>query len=266
MSGGKGSELTFWEHLAELVRRLRIILYSVIACTLVAMLFPVSLDRTGFSPSNPWYTTIASLVINKMRENFLPPGVELIPVSFFASLQVYILVSLILGVLLSSPITAYEVYKFVNPALYRRERRAVLPFILSFTALFASGFAIGYVLVVPMTLRLLILMAEPFGLAKLYSFTEFFSLVAGSLLVCGIMFTTPIYFVLLVKAGILTTDHLRKNRKYVYPALIIIIALLDPDPSLVTETFLGVPLIILLEISILVARRYERPRKEPKSR
>ena len=85
-----------------------------------------------------------------------------------------------------------------------------------------------------------------------------------TLLLCGLIFTFPIYFVLLVKAGIITTEQIKKNRKYIYLGAVVLIALIDPEPSLVTEVVCIIPLVILMEVSILIARRFERQREEPK--
>jgi len=225
------------------------------------MVFPISFDLANFTSSNPWYPTIASLVIKRIEEDFLPPGVELMPISWFAPLEVYIYVSGILGVAMSSPVIAYQLYKFINPALHKHEKKALTPFILAFTGLFILGFFLGYVLVIPATIRLLLLAAEPFGLSPRYDFAQFFSLVAGGLFICGFVMTFPIYLVLAVRVGVLETEQFRRNRKYIYGAILIVIAILDPDPSLVTETFLGIPLIIVIEVAILVARRFEKSRE-----
>ena len=71
----------------------------------------------------------------------------------------------------------YELYKFINPAVYEHERRIVLPFIVAFPVLFAFGFILGYVFVIPATIRVLLLLVEPFGLTPRYDFAQFFSLV-----------------------------------------------------------------------------------------
>lgn len=251
-------ELTFWEHLVELLHRIRIMLLAVIISTVFVMMFPVSLDLSMLSPSNPWYQTIASFVIRKLQDDFLPPDVELLPISWFAPLEVYVIVSVMLGVIISLPIISYELYKFINPALYEHERKTLTPFVLSFISLFAFGFILGYMFVVPMTVRALLLFTGLLGLPTIYEFTEFFRLIVGSLLLCGLIFTFPIYLVLLVKAGILSTKTLAKNRKYLYPGIIIVISFLDAEPSLITETILGIPIIILTEVSIRIARRFEK--------
>jgi sec-independent protein translocase protein TatC len=250
-------DLSFWEHVSELVTRLRRMFFSIIVCTIFVMTFPVKLNLEAIF-SDAQYVTVTTYVIRKMQEDFLPPEVELMPVGWFAPLEVYFYVSLMLGVLLSLPVIAYELYKFINPALYEHEKRLLWWFAVSFVFLFTLGFLIGYVLVIPLTLRTLLLLIEPLGLIPRYELTSFFSLVVGGLLVSGLVFTFPTYFILLVKAGVLSTQHITRNRKYIYPGIIIFISFIDPDPTLITELFIGIPIIILMEISVLIARRFEK--------
>jgi sec-independent protein translocase protein TatC len=86
-------------------------------------------------------------------------------------------------------------------------------------------------------------------------------MVSLSLLLSSMIFTFPIYIVLLVKVGILHTRQLTKNRKYLYGGVLILIAFLDPEPGLVTEGILFIPIIILLETSIIIAKRIEKKRE-----
>ena len=137
----------------------------------------------------------------------------------------------------------------------------VLQFVASFVGLFISGFVFGYFYVVPLSMRTIFMFSDILELPPTYAFSEFFSLVGFALLTCGLVFTLPTIIVLLVKAGILKTKSLTGNRKYLYGALVIIIALIDPDPGLVTEALVFLPLVILTEISILIAKRIERTRK-----
>lgn len=254
-------EVPFWEHLTELLRRVRIILLALVFSTISVMVFPISIDGRLISPSNPWYPTIASFVIQKMQEQFLPNDVTLLPLSWFAPLEVYVIVSVMLGGIISLPVIAYELYMFVNPALYDREKKTLAPFVLSFVFLFVFGFTIGYLFVVPTTVSALLIFARLLRLPAIYEFTEFFWLVVGSLLLCGLIFTFPVYLVFLVKVGILSTQIMANNRRYLYPAIIVLIAVLDPEPSLITETLIGLPTILLIEVSMRIARRYEKARQ-----
>lgn len=250
-------ELTFWEHFEELIKSLQRAFYALLISVLFVMFFPVSLVNRGGSIYNPWYNTLATLTIERLKEDFLPEGVELIPISWFAPLQVYLYVSLILGAFLSSPIIAYELYKFITPALYEHERKSLMFFVAFFTLLFISGFLLGYLLVVPATVKLLLLSTMIFGLSPLYEFSQFYSLVAGGLFICGFVMTGPLYLIMLVKAGVIDAEKIKNNRKYLYGALMIAISILDPDPTLVTELFLGIPLIAVLEITIMIVSRFE---------
>ena len=261
MSNKETGEMTFWDHLTELLSRLRRILYAFIISTIVVMVVPISIDLTNINLSNPFYQTIASTVINDLQERFLTGGVDLVPLSFFAPLEVYIFISFVIGATISLPVASYELYKFFSPALYKPEKRFALKFTASFIGLFIFGLVLGYLYVVPLTFQMMLTFSSLLNLSPIYDFAEFFSMVGMMLLICGLLFTFPIYIYLLVRAGILKTQHLTKNRKYLYGALLIIIAVLDPDPSLITESLTFIPLVILMEISIFLSKRIEKSRQ-----
>ena len=254
--------MSFLVHIKELLNRLRTIIMAVVIFTIVVMVVPISLDFSNTSVANPYYQTITSFTIRNIQERFLPTEAELLPLTFLAPLEVFVFVALILGITISTPVISYEIYKFLNPALYKHERKMVLQFVASFVGLFAGGFVFGYFYVVPLSIRTIFIFSDMLNLPPTYAFSEFFSLVGFALLACGLLFTLPTFLVLLVKAGILKTKSLTGNRKYLYGGLVIIIALIDPDPGLVTEALVFLPLVILTEISILVAKRIERTRKE----
>ena len=253
--------MSFMGHIKELINRLRKILIAVVISTVAVLLVPVSLDFSNASATSPYYVTLTSLTIMNLQERFLPADAELLPLNFLAPLEVYLFVAIILGVVISMPVISYEVYKFINPALYKHERKAILQFIVSFVGLFAFGFILGYLYIVPMSVQTIFIFSDLLNLPPTYAFSEFFSLIGFALLACGLILTLPAFLVLLVKAGILKTKSLTGNRKYLYGFLIIGIAVIDPDPSLVTEAVIFLPLVILTEISIVIAKRIEKRRE-----
>jgi len=226
------------------------------------MVVPISLDLSSLSASNPWYQTISSFVIRKVQTDFLPADIELLPISWFAPLEVYIYVSIILGVVISSPIIMFELYKFVNPALHTHERKLMYPYVIAFMCLFIFGFTLGYVIIIPATVRAMVLFTRLLGLTPVYGFSDFFSIVMMTLLLSSFIFTFPIFVVLLVQAGVITTEQIKKSRKYLYVGAVVLIALIDPEPGLITETTCIIPIIILMEASILIARRFEKQREQ----
>lgn len=257
MSGDK-LELTFWQHVTELLKRLRIIFIAVAVSSIFVMAFPVNINFENLSATNPWYTTIAVLFIKRIQQDLVPPEVELLPISWFAPLEIYFFVSVMLGVVISSPVIMHQVYKFINPALHEHERKSILTFVLSFSGLFVFGVIFGYLLIMPASVRALLVSSKFLGLPLKFEFAEFFSLAVGGLLLSGFMFTFPVFLILLVKAGVLKTEYVTRNRKYLYPGIIILISIFDPDPTLITEVMLFIPIIILTETSVLIARRFER--------
>jgi sec-independent protein translocase protein TatC len=259
-------ETSFWGHTKELLLRLRTIAYSIIISTIVVMLMPVSLDFSNFSAGNPLYPTITSSIIIHFQERFLPVEANLLPLDFLAPIEVYFFVSIIIGVMLSTPVISYEVYKFINPALHEHEKSGITLFTIAFSGLFVFGLILGYLIIVPVSIQTVSFFAALLNLPPTYAFNEFFSLVGFALLACGLIFTLPIFLVLLVKAGLLETKSFTGNRRYLYGLLVIAIAILDPDPSLVTEVVVFLPLVLLTEVSILFAKRIERAREISENR
>ena len=254
--------MTFWDHLSELARCFRRPLYVVIISSIFIMTVPLSIDFTNMNQLNLFDHTIASRLINDFQKRFLTESIELIPLNFFAPLEVYLFISFIIGTIISLPIAAYELYKFFSPALYKHEKDFALKFFVVFICLFAFGFVLGYLYIFPLSFSTMLSFSTLLNLSPIYNFTDFFSLLGITLLMCGLLFTFPIYIYVLVKAGILETQLLTKNRKYLYSGILIIIAILDPDPTLITEGLTFLPIVILMEISIFVSKRVEKTRKE----
>ena len=258
MSGNRTEEMSFWDHLTELLGRFRRIFYAFIISTLVVMVVPIRIDLAN---QNLFYQTIASTLISDLPGRFLADNVDLIPLSFFAPLEVYFFISVVLGATISLPIASYELYKFFSPALYEREKRFALEFTVPFIGLFTFGLIFGYLFILPVSFQTMLSFSNLMSLSPTYNFVEFFSMVGMMLLMSGLLFTFPIYIYVLVRAGILRTEQLTKNRKYLYGFILIAIAILDPEPSLITEGFTFIPIVLLMEISIFFSKRVERDRE-----
>jgi sec-independent protein translocase protein TatC len=244
--------MSFWEHLTELFVHLRRILLVLVVASLAIMVVPVRFSGVGLA-----YETTATLVIQALQDQFLTEQIVLIPLTFFAPLEVYFFISLILGAAVSVPVASYELYRFFNPALHPHEKRFAAQFLAAFVGLFAFGLVLGYLFVVPMTFQTILLFSNLTSLALVYHFTEFFSMAGMILLVCGLLFTFPIYVYLLVRAGVLRTAYLTQNRKYMYGAILVAIAVIDPDPSLITELITFLPIVLLMEVTLILAKRFE---------
>jgi sec-independent protein translocase protein TatC len=255
----KDKELTFQEHLAELASRLKIILYTLVASTIVFMALPADLS---FLHNPPVFKPLVSVLLNYIREDILPASVKLIAGEITTPLELYILASFALGVAVTLPVMFYEVYKFVDPALYPEERRMVYPFVAAFISLFIAGAVFGYKILSPFMIWALLPFFEALQVEALVYVMDFYTLVFALVILCGLVFTFPVIFVILVKFNIVGTEILTKNRKYVYAALFVVTALITPDGGPIADIALFAPLVVLLEVGILVAKRYEKQRAE----
>jgi sec-independent protein translocase protein TatC len=247
---------TIWDHVAELSARLRVIVYAVLIATTFFMVFPANSSFLR----NPlaFYDPIIALVLQQVVKDALPAGIQLIAGQVTAPLAVYFVASFILGVAVSSPVIAYELYMYVEPALYAHERRAVYPFIASFTTLFVIGVAFGYKILTPFILWAMIPFFKLTSALPIINVTDFYSLVFITSLAAGFSFTMPVFFVLLVRFGVLKTTSVTTRRRYVYAALYIITAIITPDGGPVADIALFIPMAILLELAIFFGKRYEK--------
>jgi sec-independent protein translocase protein TatC len=245
-----------WSHLTELASRLKIILYSLFVTTTLFMVFPANSDFLhdpfGF------YDPLIALVLRQVTKDVLPPSVQLIAGEFTAPLEIYLIASLLLGIATSAPIIGYEIYRYVDPALYPDERKAIYPFVISFTVLFLIGSIFGYKILAPFMLWAMIPFFRLTGAVPIIFVMDFYNLVFITALTSGFSFTLPVFFVLLVKFGIIKTSYVTSRRRYIYAALYVITAVVTPDGGPIADIALFVPMAILLELAVFFGKRLEK--------
>jgi len=257
------SAMTIWEHMDELAKRLKVALYTVILFTVAMMVIPTNLSFL----SNPFefYDPLIGLVLRTIRAQILPPNARLIGLGLTAPIELYFTASVVVGVGFSLPIVAYEFYRFIDPALYPHEKRDAYPFVLSFMALFVIGVLFGYLVAA----RFLVTAMFPFftavGAEQIISVMDFYTTVFSTTLLTGLIFTTPVVFVLLVRFGIVGTSIVTRNRRYIYAALFVLVAMTTADGGPVGDALLYLPMITLLELGVFFAKRYEKSGKVKKA-
>jgi len=175
-----------------------------------------------------------------------------------APIQLYVVASLVFGAALTMPILVYEIYKFVEPALYPHEKRDLYPFLAAFSALFVIGLVFGYKILTPYLIWAMFPFFSAVGAEIVISIMDFYGLLFITTLANGLFFTFPVLLVLLVKYGVITTEVVRKNRRYVYAALFILTCIITPDGGQIGNFILFIPMVLLLEAGIFFAKRYEK--------
>src|SRR5919197_2192881 len=165
------------------------------------------------------------------------------------------------AIVISLPVILYQAYAFVLPALTAREKRFVVPFLVLVPILFVAGVVFGYFVVLPAATKFLLNFNDTqFNIqVRARDYYSFFTL---TLAVMGLIFQLPIGILAVTRLGIVTPEQLSQNRRYAY-VLLLIIAMLLPGTDPVTMLIEAVPLLVLFEASLLLARALGRPSEEP---
>ncbi len=234
------NKLTFIEHLTELRRRLFIILVAVLLCSCICYRY-----------IHPIVEKVIDLVEDKVQFIYISP-----PELFLA----YIKISLVAGIVLSSPIIFYEIWVFIKPGLEKKERRYVFISLFGGAFFFVLGVVFCFKIVLPVILYFFVNLRME-EIQPMMSVGNYMSFISTTLLSFGIIFEMPMIVLILSRLGLVTSDFLKKNRKYIIFIIFVVAAIITP-PDVISQLLLACPMLILYEVSILFARIIERKWKK----
>jgi len=225
-------------HLIELRKRLMNCIIAVLAIFVVLVYF-----------ANDIYQLVSAPLIKQM-----PLGATMIATDvaspFFTPVKLTFMVSLIL----SAPVILYQVWAFVAPALYKHERRLVMPLLVSSSLLFYIGMAFAYFVVFPLAFGFLTHTA-PVGVQVSTDIASYLDFVMALFMAFGVSFEVPVAIVLLCWMGVTTPDDLRRKRPYVLVGAFVVGMLLTP-PDVFSQTLLAIPMYCLFEVGVFFSRFY----------
>lgn len=237
-------EMTFVQHLVELRD---ILLRSVIAILVVFIsLFPFA---------NEVYSFIAAPIIN-----VLPEGGNIIAIGVISPFLTPLKMALIMAVYIAMPYLLYQIWKFIAPALYKREKQMVMPLVVSSTILFYAGLLFSFYVVFPVIFGFL----SDIGPSTV-DFTPdiqyYLDFVLKVSFAFGVAFEVPIATILLIMFGATTIENLKKNRPYVVIGAFILGMLLTP-PDIISQTLIAIPMWLLFEAGLIFAPLFTRKNDE----
>ncbi|MFO7261002.1 MAG: twin-arginine translocase subunit TatC [bacterium] len=239
-------EMPFLDHLEELRWR---ILWSLIALAIGAVIgfvLVVRFDVLGLlvAPIEP--------LLNGTQLKYLSPTDP-----FFLTLKLGVGV----GVLLASPIVVQQIWAFVSPALLPHERRAIVPALYLGLVLFLGGVALAYFVVLPITLEFM-MGFQAQSLEQNITVGHYLSFVVRVLLAFGLVFELPVVMLVLAAIGLVDSRMLASKRRYAVVASVILASVITPGDFVVLTIFMMIPLLLLYELSIGLAKLVERRRME----
>lgn len=237
------AEGTLMSHLVELRNRLFVMFGSVFVVFMV--LFPFSKPIFEFV-SEPLRTVL--------------PGGQLIATGTASPVIATLKLSFYLALMLAMPVVLYQVWAFVAPGLYKKEKHFAFPLLASSIVLFYAGLAFAYFVVFPLIFKFVVAFT-PESVSYMPDITDYIGFVMMLVLVFGLAFETPVATVLLVWTGITSVEKLGTARPYVFLGAFVVGMLLTP-PDVISQIMLAIPVYLLYEIGIIMAKLFKsRPVK-----
>jgi sec-independent protein translocase protein TatC len=258
MSDVETTEMPLVEHLSELRKRIMIALVFLIIAFVVV--FNYSEDLFGlltFPLRFELRINLSPPYLQAIKKASSPPLVFLKPAeAFWMNLKV----SFVGAFIVSLPAIFYQLWRFISPGLLAREKKYVLPFVMAATGLFLVGALFCFAIVLPFAMAFL-LGYKTAHLTAMLSVGDYIDFCLKFILAFGLIFELPLGIVFLARFGLVSPSTLAKNRKFAILFAFILGAVLTPTPDAFNQTLMAVPIIILYEIGILIAKILYRKKK-----
>lgn len=233
-------DLTFFQHLVEL--RDKLLNSFVVLIIVFVILFPFA---------NDIYTFVAQPLLNS-----IPGETKLISIGVISPFLTPLKLALTFALYISMPFIIYQIWSFIAPALYKKEKRFIVPLVVSTGLLFYSGVLFAFYIVFPVIFSFLAGVGP-----SVVNFTPdiqfYLDFALKVSFAFGIAFQVPIATIILVKFGIASVEGLRKNRPFIVIGAFVVGMLLTP-PDIISQTMIAIPMWILFEIGLLVASRISK--------
>ena len=252
MNDEKIKQASFIEHLTELRSRL---LKSIVYLFIFFVISYIFAENIYGFLVEPYADAVKDDNINR----------RLIYTALHETFITYLKVAFFSAIFVTSPIILTQIWKFVAPGLYTNEKKALLPYLIATPTLFLLGGMLVYYLVMPLAIKFFLSFETSGQISNLpiqleAKVNEYLSLIMRLIFAFGISFQLPVLLTLLARVGFVNSMYLRKRRKYVVVIVFALAAILTP-PDPITQIGLGIPLLILYELSILAVKFIEKKKE-----
>ncbi len=261
MSAKSKDDLSFIEHLEELRWHILKSLGAIIICGMAFFIFKDFLlsilmgpTRADF-PTYGWMCDLSSKIGMGETLCLTPPNVQFQNVGTAEAFTLHITVSFMAGFIAAFPYIFYQFWQFIRPGLYEKEQVAARGVVLVCSFLFLTGVCFGYFIVAPFAISFLL--DYSFGGTNIPTTASYVSSMRMFTLPAGLIFELPIVVHFMSKVGLVTAEFMRTYQKHAFVIILIVASILTP-PDVITQFLIAIPLFILYQLSIFIARRNEK--------
>ena len=252
MNEDKSNKSSFVEHLTELRSRLVKSIIYLFIFFIICYFFAENI-----------YNFLVEPYANAVKDDGL--NRRMIYTALHETFITYLKVAFFTSIFITSPIVLTQLWKFIAPGLYKNEKRALLPYLVATPTLFLLGGMLVYYLVMPLAIKFFLTFESSAQISGLpiqleAKVNEYLSLIMRLIFAFGISFQLPVLLSLLARVGFIDSEYLKKRRKYVVVIIFAVAALLTP-PDPITQIGLGIPLLILYELSIISVKYIEKKKE-----
>lgn len=256
----EGPEMSFFDHLDELRKHILRSLLAIVSTGILLFVFKDWLfDSIIFAPADKdffsykVFCSISDAIGIGGTLCFEPPVFRTQAIGFAEAFVTAIKVSFLGGFIASFPYILYELWKFISPGLYDKERNNTRGIVFTCSILFLLGVSFGYFIIAPFAIKFLAGYTIP-GVENSPTLGSLINYMVMFTLPAGLIFELPIVVYFLTKLGLVTPEGMRQYRRHAIIAILFLAAVITP-PDVVTQFLIGIPLFILYEISIFVSKR-----------
>lgn len=261
------SEMSFLEHLEELRWHIIRSAIAVFSFAIVAFIMKDFIfDTVILAPKSAEFWTnrmfakfgdlIGSEAIKINQEHL-----NLIAIKMSDQFMLHIMVSIIVGLIISAPVVFYEFWRFIKPALYDKEKKHASGAVFFTTILFLMGVLFGYFLIVPLSIHFLGSYNISDQVVNQINTRSYISTITSISFAGGVVFLIPIFSYFLSKVGIITPQFMKTYRKHSYVVMLLLSAVITP-PDIFSQVMVCFPLVFLYEIGIMISRRVVNKREK----
>lgn len=259
MARKDANEMSFLEHLEELRWHLFRSLLAIVLVAILAFIFKdIIFDKIILAPKTPGFFTNRMFcklgeLVHAQRLCINSKPFQVININMAGQFMTHIMISLIAGVIIAFPYIFYEFWRFMQPALYQKEKNAARGAVFYSSVLFLLGILFGYYLISPLSVNFLGNYVVSEQVKNTINLRSYISTVASVTLASGIIFELPVVVYFLTKVGLVTPEFLKKYRRHSLVVILVLSAIITP-PDIFSQVMVAVPLLILYEISIRISR------------